>query len=219
MIQFDSVAPSFVSDLFDASRPGLQVLPMKLSDGKLDEINAFISNNGSAFEIKREKYIANNQLVSLLYRGPFDTSVLDNTIFAELVDTYKQLRQHINRLSEIPFSQGTSIEIKLIHYPVSELGVGIHKDLSSNLNLIVFFNLQGSADVMTYADKQGNAPVAHPVSSGYISVMRGPRNKNEPDIRPYHAVGAVHEPRTVMVIREIDEDLEKITNAGNWRGF
>jgi hypothetical protein len=218
-MNFNAVTQSFVTDLFDASKPGLQVLPMKLGEGKLDEMNAFIRANTSAFEVKREKYIENNQLVSLLYRGPFDTSSLDNTIFSEIVESYKQLRDQISALSDIPFSQGSSIEIKLIHYPVSKLGVGIHKDLSSNLNLIVFFNLFGSTNVMTYDDKAGNGSVAHPVRAGDISVMRGPRNVDEPDIRPYHAVGEIFEPRTVMVIREIDEELEKFTNADNWRGF
>lgn len=219
MIQLDSITQSFVNDLFDASQPGLKVLTMKLPDGKLADLNAYIESNNSAFEIKREKYIANNQLVSLLYRGPFDTSILDATIFSDLVATYKDLRSQINQFSAIPFSQGTSIEIKLIHYPVSKLGVDIHKDLSSNLNLIVFFNLSGSTDVMTYADKQGKSPIAHPVTAGDISVMRGPRCPGEPDIRPYHAVQEIYQPRTVLVIREIDEELEKITNAGNWRKF
>lgn len=213
------ITKSFVDELFSPSETGLKVISDQISENKLSQINDFIERNTDSFELKREKYIDNNQRVSLLYRGPFDTSALDDTIFAEVVDTYKSLRQEISNLSEIPFTQGTSIEIKLIHYPISKLGVDIHKDLSSNLNIIVFFNLIGRNSVMTYDDKQGNAPVPHPVRPGDISIMRGPRDKGEADIRPYHAVKEVNEPRTVMVIREIDEELEKETNKDNWRGF
>ena len=69
-------------------------------------------------------------------------SKLDETIFHRILENYKQLREEISKHSEIPFNYGTSIEVKLIHYPVSELGVGIHKDLSSNINMIFFYNIE-----------------------------------------------------------------------------
>ena len=49
--------------------------------------------------------------------------------------------------------------------------------------------------------------------------MRGPRLNESVDIRPYHGVEKVYQPRTVLVIREINEVLEKETNKDNWRGF
>jgi hypothetical protein len=157
--------------------------------------------------------------VALLYRGAYDMQALNNTIFNDIVLTYKDIRSQINNLSNIPFEQGDSIEIKLIHYPVSELGVGIHKDLSSNVNLIVFFNLEGSTDIKTYENKSGDSPISHFIKSGDISLMRGPRLNETVDIRPYHGIEKVYEPRTVLVIREINEVLEKETNKDNWRGF
>ena len=158
-------------------------------------------------------------MVSLLYRGPFNLESLDDTVFSDILKNYKQLRDTFATFSEIPYENGQSIEVKLIHYPLSELGVGIHKDLSSNINMIVFYNIEGSTDVKTYSTKEGDNPISHPVKSGDISIMRAPRSKDEPDIRPYHGVEKVDKIRTVLVIREIDEVLEQETNKDNWRGF
>lgn len=215
----DIITQEFVDNLYSPLSSGIEILKQNIDLHTLDDINKFIHIHHHAFEVKREKFIENNQLVSLLYRGSFDTSALDNTIFIDIIQRYKTIREEINSYSAIPFEQGSSLEIKLIHYPLSILGVGNHKDLSSNLNIIVFFNLEGSTDIKTYSDKQCHDPVSHYITQGDISIMRGPRSKNEPDIRPYHGVEEVMEPRTVLVVREINEELEKITNQNNWRGF
>lgn len=215
----DKIDNIFVKSLYDSEETGIKVLKGNINSIKLKAINDYVATKHESFEVKREKYIANNQLVSLLYRGPFDTSALDDTVFGEILNDYKRIREDIEKYSEIPFEQGTSIEVKLIHYPISELGVGIHKDLSSNINVVIFFNLEGSTILNTYADKQGNGPIGHNLDTGDISIMRAPRNKQEPDIRPYHGVEKVSIPRTVLVVREIDEELEKETNKDNWRGF
>lgn len=208
-----------VNKLYNPNETGIIVIPSKLDETTINELKEYLSDKHHLFEVKREKYIQNNQLVSLLYRGPFDLSALDETIFYKILENYKQLREEVSKHSEIPFEKGTSIEVKLIHYPVSELGVGIHKDLSSNINMIVFYNIEGETNVKTYSTKDGKNPINHPVKAGDISIMRAPRKEDEPDIRPYHGVEKVDIPRTVMVIREINEELEKITNKDNWRGF
>lgn len=218
-MNYNTINAELVQQLYDSQASGIEILSQHIEKNKLREINKFIHGNKQAFEEKREKYIQNNQKVALLYRGPFDTSALENTIFVDILNIYKSIRQKIASFSAIPFEQGSSLEVKLIYYPVSELGVGIHKDLSSNVNLIVFFNLEGSSNVETYATKEGLNPIAHPITFGDISLMRGPRLNEMVDIRPYHAVQKVYEPRTVLVIREINEELEKLTNKDNWRGF
>lgn len=215
----NKITPQFVKSLYDINKSGINILPEAINLEKLNEMNEFIKANSHSFQEKREKYIDNNQLVALLYRGPFDTSALDDTIFKHIIDIYKEIRSDINELSNIPFGQGSSIEIKLIHYPVSKLGVGIHKDLSSNLNVVVFFNLTGSTDIKTYSTKRGDNPVSHFIKEGDISIMRAPRLNETINIRPYHGVEEVFEPRTVLVVREINEELEKETNKDNWRGF
>lgn len=208
-----------VEKLYNPNETGIVIIPSKLSKEDIEDLRVYIKEKEDLFEVKREKYIQNNQLVSLLYRGPFDLSALDDTVFSKVLENYKKLRSEVSNYSDIPFSEGSSIEVKLIHYPLSELGVGIHKDLSSNINMIVFYNIEGETSVKTYKTKDGIEPVDHPVKSGDISIMRAPRSDNETDIRPYHGVEKVEVPRTVMVIREINEELEKITNKDNWRGF
>lgn len=215
----DKIDNSFVNSLYNPEETGIKVLKGNINSEKLKSINEYVRTKQDSFEVKREKYIANNQLVSLLYRGPFDTSALDDTVFGEILNDYKRIREEIQQYSDLPFEQGSSIEVKLIHYPLSDLGVGIHKDLSSNINVVIFFNLEGSTVLNTYADKQGNGLIGHDLDTGDISIMRAPRNKQEPDIRPYHGVEKVAIPRTVLVVREINEELEKETNKDNWRGF
>lgn len=208
-----------VDKLYDPNETGIVIIKSKINEQDINSLKQYIFEKQSLFEVKREKYIQNNQLVSLLYRGPFDLSALDDTIFSKILINYKELREQVSKYSEIPFKYGNSIEIKLIHYPLSELGVGIHKDLSSNINMIVFYNIEGETSVKTYTTKDGQGIVEHPVTVGDISIMRAPRSIDESDIRPYHGVEKITVPRTVMVIREIDEELEKETNKNNWRGF
>lgn len=208
-----------VDSLYNENNSGILIIPSKLDEEFLNELRMFINNKKELFEVKREKYIENNQLVSLLYRGPFELNEFKGTVFEKIINNYLSLRKQVNNFSDIKFNKGNSIEVKIIHYPISELGVGIHKDLSSNINMIVFYNIEGETNVKTYSDKIGSFPLEHPVYSGDISIMRAPRSKSEPDIRPYHGVEKVLIPRTVLVIREIDEDLEKETNKDNWRMF
>lgn len=208
-----------VNDLYCSKNSGVTVFKAAIEPEKLIALNEYVNSKKELFEVKREKYIANNQLVSLLYRGPFDTSSLNDTVFGEILNHYKELRDTFNTYSEIPFETGTSIEVKLIHYPISDLGVGIHRDLSSNINMVVFYNLEGNTTLKTYDDKSGSNPIDHFLEAGDISIMRAPRSTTEPDIRPNHGVEKVLVPRTVLVIREINEELEKETNKDNWRGF
>lgn len=210
---------SQIEDLYNPEKTGIVILKKVLDDNTLCQIRNFIQEKQALFELKREKIIANNQTVFLLYRGGVDFSYFQGTVFESVMKNYLELRKTINHRSLIPFKKGNSIEIKLIHYPLSDLGVGIHKDLSSNINMIVFYNLVGEADVKTYSNKEGKAPVSHFVQAGDASVMRAPRSEDEPDIRPYHAIEEVKIERTVIVIREIDEVLEETTNKDNWRGF
>lgn len=214
-----TIDQTFVDNLYNPKMSGITILKNALDSNKIQQINSFIKINNHSFEEKKEKYIKNNQLVSLLYRGPFNMSILDDTIFKYIIDTYKDIRYQIAAYSDYSFEQGTSIEIKLIHYPISDLGVGVHKDLSSNLNIVVFFNLDGYTSVKTYDNKEGKNSIDHFVNTGDISIMRAPRFKEIMDIRPYHGVEEVIQPRTVLVIREINEELEEITNKDNWRGF
>lgn len=214
-----NITKEFVDDLYNPQSSGISILKQFLDMNKLKEINQFILNNQNQFQEKREKNIDNNQKVALLYRGVFDMNSLEDTVFDDIVNVYKSIRSQINQLSTIPFTQGDSLEIKLINYPVSPLGVGNHKDLSSNVNLIVFFNLSGSTDIKTYSNKAGENPVSHLITPGDISLMRGPRLNESVNVRPYHGVEQVYEERTVLVIREINEVLEKETNKDNWRGF
>ena len=213
------IPSSQIQDLYNPEKSGLIILNDVLDSHTLSQIQNFIQEKQALFELKREKYIANNQTVFLLYRGGFDFSYFQGTVFEGVMAHYLTLRERVNQESLIPFKKGNSVEIKLIHYPLSELGVGIHKDLSSNINMIVFYNLVGKADVKTYSTKDGKDPVSHHVRAGDATIMRAPRSEDEPDIRPYHAVEEVNVERTVIVIREIDEALEEMTNKDNWRGF
>jgi len=77
----DKIDNIFVKSLYDSEETGIKVLKGNINSIKLKAINDYVATKHESFEVKREKYIANNQLVSLLYRGPFYTSALDDTVF------------------------------------------------------------------------------------------------------------------------------------------
>lgn len=178
-----------------------------------------IKTNSHLFEKKDEKYIENNQDVALIYRGDFSLTSLDSTVFKNVFRQYIEIRSEIEKFSDLPFEKGNVLEAKIIRYPVSDLGVGIHRDLSSNVNMITFFNLFGKVKFYTYKDKDGNRMNEYLLKAGDISLMRGQRLNEIEDIRPLHGVEEVNEERLVLAIREIRTDLEEIVNKGNWRGF
>lgn len=109
-----------VEKLYNPNETGIVIIPSKLSKEDIEELRIYIKEKEDLFEVKREKYIQNNQLVSLLYRGPFDLNALDNTIFSKILENYKQLREQVSKFSDIPFEYGNSIEVKLIHYPLTD---------------------------------------------------------------------------------------------------
>lgn len=217
--EMHKIKPGLASELYSKNESGIIVLRDYLDAEKLEALCKVVEQNMEKFEIKREKVIANNQRVSLIYRGPFKENLLSGTPFSIIFDEYMRIRSAVNDQLDNGFLRGSSIEAKLIHYPVSEMGVDVHKDLSSNINLIVFFNLSGRANVQTFSDKAKSNPVDHLMGPGDVSLMRAPLSVLDDDLRPYHAVVAVPEPRNVLVIREINDVLERETNKDNWMGF
>jgi len=213
------ITKEIVADMYNPKLDGVIHFQNYINDIELNNILEEISKNKDIFEIKREKYIDNNQEVALIYRGKFGLEELNNTIFTKLFNKYIDLRQSIKELSDIPFDTGNILEVKIIKYPISDLGVAAHKDLSSNVNMVTFFNLSGEVDFYTYKDKKGNFIKKYRMKAGDISFMRAPRHQEINDIRPIHGVEKVNIERMVLAIREIRTDLEEETNKGNWRGF
>lgn len=208
-----------VENMYNPDSDGIIHLKNIIGLDELDVIMKEIKNSQHLFEKKEEKYIENNQDVALIYRGKFSLEGLNNTVFENLFKKYIKARQQAESFSDIPFTQGNILEAKIIRYPVSNLGVAPHRDLSSNVNMITFFNLFGKVKFYTYKDKNGNYIKDYLMEAGDASFMRGQRNQDEPDIRPLHGVEEVKEERVVLAIREIQTDLEEIVNKGNWRGF
>ena len=181
----------------------------------LTGLKKYIDNQ--TFEEKREKYIENNQEVSLIYRGKFFEIDFKNKYMNLVVARYRNIREHT--LKRSLYKTGNILEIKLIKYPVSDLGVGMHRDLSSNVNMIFFLNISGSTTLKIADDKERTNEIGVELTAGDVNILRAPRNKDEAQMRPLHAIDEVNEERIVLVIREINEKEEEIANPGNWRGF
>jgi len=208
-----------VEELYSADKDGMLHIKGNISEDELKEIMLEVESNSHLFEKKEEKYIENNQDVALIYRGEFNLAGLNNTVFEKIFKRYIDIRCQVERLSKIPFDKGNILEVKIIRYPISKLGVAAHKDLSSNVNMITFFNLKGSVKFYTYKNKDGEYLNEYLMEAGDISIMRGLRKQEGLDMRPLHGVEEVLEERVVLAIREIRTDLEEVVNKGNWRGF
>jgi len=208
-----------VSELYNPELDGVIQFKDFIKEAELKEIMKEVNENRHLFIKKEEKYIDNNQDVALIYRGKFSLDGLDNTIFENMLKRYISIRSQIEGFSDIPFDTGNILEVKIIRYQPSELGVGAHKDLSSNVNMITFFNLLGYVNFYTYENKEGDYINKYLMEAGDVSFMRAPRLNETIDIRPLHGVERVETERIVLAIREIRTDMEEITNKGNWRGF
>ena len=185
-----------------------------------DTLKQWYERKGKGFVRKDEKYIENNQEVSVVFNDEvcriYESKDNEEKILHEM---YLAIRSQIEKYSNVPFVQGDRLETKLIKYPVSSLGVGSHKDLSSNVNCIVLMNLYGSTYFYTATDKVRSNEKRYLVEPGDIMVMRGPRNQSENGLRMEHYVLEIPEERLVFVCREIEDKVEKIVNKNNWRGF
>lgn len=210
-----------VNNLYSETTDGILILKNVLySIVPKEDIVAWYKEKGKGFVRKDEKYIENNQEVSLVFNDVFEKIyVVENKVERLLHELYLQIRAELESRSSVPFVQGDRLETKLIKYPVSTLGVGAHKDLSSNINCIVLMDLYGTTDFYTADDKQRTNEKCYRVEPGDIVIMRGPRNKEENHLRPTHYVLDIEEERLVFVCREIEEKTEQIVNKDNWRGF
>jgi len=208
-----------IIDLYNPKLDGVLKFKSFLNKTDLDIIMKEVNSNRHLFQTKEEKYIDNNQDVALIYRGEFCLDGLNNSVFEKLFNQYIEMRETISKHSDIPFDTGNILEVKIIRYPISDLGVAAHRDLSSNVNMITFFNLLGNVNFYTYKNKKGDYINKYLMEAGDISFMRAPRLNEEIDIRPLHGVAEVYTERIVLAIREIRTDLEEETNKGNWRGF
>jgi hypothetical protein len=213
------ITKKLVENMYNPESDGVIQLKNAITESELIKINNEVEKSKHLFVPKIEKYIDNNQDVALIYRGKFCLDGLDNTIFEKLFKQYIEIRKQVMGFSEENFTSGNILEAKIIRYPVSDLGVATHRDLSSNVNFITFFNLIGSANFYTYDDKDGNGKREYLMESGDISLMRGPRSESENNIRPLHGIEKVTTERVVLAIREINTDMEEVVNKGNWMGF
>lgn len=215
------ITPRQVQELYSLDTDGILhlkgVLYKILNKEKIQE---WYQNKWKEFQKKEEKYIQNNQEVALVYDGPFEgMKSFSSPSEAAIHQLWSTVRNELNRYSEIPFKKGDRLESKLIKYPVSTLGVGAHKDLSSNVNAIILFNLYGKTTFYTASDKDRSNEKGYSVEPGDIVIMRGPRVPEENDLRPIHYVLDIEEERLVFVCREIEDETERIINKGNWMGF
>ena len=210
-----------VKQFYDPATDGvlhIKGILYKVLDKK--KIEEWYAKKAETFEKKEEKYIQNNQEVSVVCNGPFGAmEAFDNPQEAALHNLYYKIRKEINLYSEIPFKQGDKLETKLIKYPISDLGVSAHKDLSSNINFVTVMNLYGTTKFYTSSDKKRSNEKEYLVEPGDIVIMRGPRTAAENDARPIHYVLDIKEERLAFVCREIEDAVEAIINKGNWMGF
>ena len=167
-----------------------------------EKLREWYQKKWKSFEKKEEKYIQNNQEVSVVFNGPFgDMHPFIDPQERALHQLCYKIRNEIAKYSDIPLVAGDRLETKLIKYPVSKLGVGAHKDLSSNKHCIILFNFYGTTTFYTAKDKERSGEKAYLVEPGDIVLMRGPRNESENDIRPTHYVLDIDEERLVFVCR------------------
>jgi dihydroneopterin aldolase len=210
-----------VRQFYDAKTDGVLHLKGVLYDFlDKEKVRDWYNKKAETFEKKEEKYIQNNQEVSVVANVPFGAmQSFSNPQEAALHNLYYKIRKEIAKHSAVPLKQGDRLETKLIKYPVSTLGVGAHKDLSSNINFITVMNLYGTTMFYTSSDKNRSDEIGYKVEPGDIVIMRGPRNASENDLRPIHYVLDIQEERLVFVCREIEDASEAIINKGNWMGF
>jgi len=210
-----------VHDLYSEQTDGILILKdIVYSVIPKEKIVAWYKEKGKGFVRKDEKYIENNQEVSLVFNDEFEKIYdVENEVERKLHELYLLVRSELEKYSDLSFTQGDRLETKLIKYPVSKLGVGAHKDLSSNINCVVLMDLYGSTNFYTATDKQRTNERRYLVEPGDIVIMRGPRAKEESHLRPVHYVLDIEEERLVFVCREIEEEVEQIVNKNNWRGF
>lgn len=174
------------------------------------------------FEKKEEKYIQNSQEVGVAYHGVFESlsRITDQQEIA-LHMLFHKIREGIKQYSTVPFESGDLLEVKSMKYAVSNLGIGAHKDMSSDRNVIVVLNLYGTTTFYTATDKNRSNEKAYLIEPGDIVIMRAPRNmsKAERALRPIHYILDIAEPRAALIFREIDTVAAAIVNKDNWRGF
>ena len=163
-------------------------------------------------DFKRKEYLFKNapliegetrQELKIFYCGEADKGqdIKEFPILLKLRAEYSPLYKRIRERAK--FNQGAIINsVGIHHYFSGSIGMGFHRDYSRDINLVSIFVLKGDAPFYVSKNKKGNGKLEIFSEPGSIILMRGPRNDEENEYRPYHAVGNISEERYSIIFRQ-----------------
>ncbi len=136
-------------------------------------------------------------------RQNFSAAVANTQIFDEFRIT---LQSYLNTMCAVvrpnPLSEYIAFnEMRIQRYEPSSLGIGIHRDGKSFVNLIAVLVLEGKGDFCVCVDRELNGIRSLRNEPGDLILMRGP-GFFKSTVQPFHLVRNITERRTTLGLRQ-----------------
>lgn len=196
---------SIAQELYDPQKPGVIAVPHFLTESFCVEARAEFRRNKTLFWDAPLVEGTSRQELKVHYSGPADGTTEGNDQFRAIGRLRESYAQFYKQLSNrCGFWQGSIINSQGLHwYQEGSCGMGVHRDYTKDINLLTLFVLSGNASFSVYRDKQKSKSLYEvETKEGMLVLMRGPRNPNENDLRPYHEIGEVKAERMCVIFRQ-----------------
>lgn len=92
-------------------------------------------------------------------------------------------------------------------YPAAGGGIELHRDYKKDKNLVGALSIAGEADFLLSKAREGAYVDKTRLKPGKLVLMRHPRNSQEYDMRPFHAVQGIGQDRYSIIFRERESEL------------
>ncbi len=201
---------TLAQELYDPTKPGVVALENVLTPSFCELAIEDFKRKAHFFKDSPEVENETRQQLKNFYYGSADGGAGDTGQFplvSRLREAYSSVYKQIS--NRCNFWQGPVINSQGVHwYPSGSCGMGIHRDYSSDINLLSLFVLSGNASFTVYDDKKGSNKLYEITTlPGMWVGMRGPRSPRENESRPYHEIGIIEDERFSLIFRQKKQKL------------
>jgi hypothetical protein len=194
-----------IARIYDPAHVGVVVIPDVLSPHECRTLLDDILRFDDQFEVRNNDYGKVAQEADLLYLGPVDPhrKDLDIPSLASFVSCYNSW---FDGLGAVAGFRGEANSIRIHRFHAGSLGLTAHQDYTYNTCAISATVLEGDSDFLGGRSREGpfenfSAP------PGSMILMRGPRNPEELNLRPFHAVTNITKTRYSVCLRYNSKEL------------
>lgn len=190
-------------ELYDFSKPGAISIKNVLTTKAIEDLVRAAKLNSNLFiEIPRYEGTTEQEMQTLYLEKVTECKLAIESlpVFERFRKEYREIYKQIAQ--EAQFDEPDFNKVGFHRYPAGSLGITLHRDYERHINLISIFNLMGDAKFYYCENKDKRGSQELDVLPGSLILLRGARNENEQQFRPYHYIVPMKNERLSINVRK-----------------